>query len=267
MKIGIFDSGLGGLVVTKGIINQLPSFDTIYLGDTARVPYGNRSQATIYEFTLQAVDYLFKHDCQIIIVACNTASAEALRKIQQEYLPQSYPDRRVLGVLIPAAEAAVEATVSKRVGILATQATVSSNAFEREIHKLDPSVFVFQNPAPLLVPLIENDGIRYIHPVLRDYLAPLLAQSIDTLILGSTHYSLIKDSVRQIAGPHVTLVSADETTPEKLKNYLDRHRDHESKLTQLSNHRYCVTDLNKTTTMLAQTVMKQSIHLELVSLN
>src|SRR4051812_1807244 len=156
MKIGVFDSGLGGLIIAHSLTSQLPDYDYLYLGDTARVPYGNRSQDTVYKFTLQAVKYLLDQDCELVIIACNTASAEALRRIQQDYLPEHYPDRRVLGVLIPAAEAAAAATKTGHIGVIATSGTIASGAFNREILKLRPKANISSNPAPLLVPLIEN---------------------------------------------------------------------------------------------------------------
>ena len=138
MKIGVFDSGLGGLLITKALVKNLPQYDYVYLGDTQRVPYGNRSHETIYRFLKEAVNYLFKYGCGLIVVACNTASAEALRRIQQEYLPRHYPNRRVLGVIIPTAEAALRSAHAKRIGILATQATVGSAAYVRELKKIRP---------------------------------------------------------------------------------------------------------------------------------
>src|SRR6185437_6403740 len=152
MKIGVFDSGLGGLIVTHGILQTLPEYDYLYLGDTARVPYGNRSHETVYRFTREAVDYLFAQDCRLIVIACNTASAEAVGRIQKEYLPARYPGRQVLGVLIPAAETAVAASVTGRIGVLATAGTVQSETFVHQIAKLRPEAQVFQQAAPLLVP-------------------------------------------------------------------------------------------------------------------
>jgi glutamate racemase len=139
MKIGIFDSGLGGLFVARALVKNLPQYDYVYLGDTQRVPYGNRSHETVYQFLREAVDYLFAHDCELIIVACNTASAKALRRIQQEYLPKHYPQRRVLGIIIPTAEAALKNDTTRRIGLLATQGTVDSNAYVKELKKIRPN--------------------------------------------------------------------------------------------------------------------------------
>jgi glutamate racemase len=262
MKIGIFDSGLGGLLITHRLIQALPEYDYLYIGDTARVPYGNRSEETIYNFTLQAVEYLFAQDCGLIVIACNTASAKALRRIQQEYLPKHYPDRRVLGVLIPAAEAAVAATKSRRVGLIATRGTVASRTFDNELRKLDPQVTLTSNPAPLLVPLVENDGLKWAGPILEEYLAPLA--STDTLILGCTHYPYMKDVIRQKVGEKVAVVSQDEIVPPKLANYLSRHPDLERKLSKGGRRQFQVTDVTDDTRKLARELFSEPIDLELI---
>ncbi|MBU6389465.1 aspartate/glutamate racemase family protein, partial [Patescibacteria group bacterium] len=176
MKIGVFDSGLGGLLITRSLTYTLPEYDYLYLGDTAHLPYGNRSQESIYQLTRRAVLYLCKEGCGLIIIACNTASAEALRRIQQYDIPAAFPDRRVLGVLVPAAEAAVTAAGQHgQIGILATASTVRSGAYLREIQKLAPAMIIRQQEAPLLVPLIENNEPEQIEPVLNRYLEPLIA--------------------------------------------------------------------------------------------
>lgn len=259
MKIGLFDSGLGGLIVTHSVVAALPQYDYVYLGDTARVPYGNRSQEVIYDFTLSAVKFLFQQGCQLVIIACNTASAEALRKIQQEYLPAHYPDRRVLGVLIPAAEEAVQQTRNDNIGVIATRSTVDSGAYLKEIHKLAPHATVTQQTAPLLVPLIENNALQYASPMLDDYLAPLLAANIDTLILGCTHYPLLKQQIQQKVGEGVQLISQDDIIPAKLAAYLQRHSEIEGKLTQNVTQQFFTTDINPTTQEVATTLFEQSV--------
>ena len=207
--VGIFDSGFGGLDITKEIVKVLPEYNYVYLGDTARAPYGSRSQELIYKFTAQAVDFLFKQNCRLIILACNTASSEALRKIQQEYLPKYYPEKKVLGVIIPTVEAAISLTKNNRIGVIATQGTVNSRAFEREFKKLNPNISVFQKSCPLLVPIVEtgehNSEIANI--ALKNYLNPLIKQDIDTLILGCTHYGLLKDKIRAIIGKNINLIT------------------------------------------------------------
>ena len=154
--IGVFDSGFGGLSILRNIVKALPAYDYIYLGDTARTPYGARSGEIVHKFTWQAVNFLFRKECELIILACNTASGEALRKIQMEELPKKYPGKRVLGVIIPASEEAAAKTVNNKIGVLATNGAVKSDAFKRELKKLNPKIQVFQSPAPLLVPLEKN---------------------------------------------------------------------------------------------------------------
>lgn len=241
MKIGVFDSGLGGLAIAQSIIRELPQYDYLYLGDTKRVPYGNRSQEAIHEFVGEALDYLFEHDCQIVILACNTASAEALRKSQQQYLPTRFPDRRVLGVLIPAVEAAVDHIKSGCIGVIATPSTVESGSYEREVERLAPGTRVISKATPLLVPLVENDGLKYVDAVLQEYLETFAGTSVDALILGCTHYCHIKESIRKLV--QCPVVSQDEVVPAKFADYLKRHPEHEDRLSTGGSRRYTVTDL------------------------
>lgn len=266
MKIGIFDSGLGGLIVTHGLIQALPEYDYVYLGDTARVPYGNRGEETIFEFTREAVERLFTEGCALVVIACNTASAEALRKIQEEYLLTHFPGRRVLGVLIPAAEAAVECTTSGRIGVLATTGTVASRAYEREISKLSPEARVFQVAAPLLVPIIENSALKYAPPILQDYLAPLRANDIDTLVLGCTHYPYLMAEIQGIVGDSVAIVSADKVVPAKLAGYLHQHLEITSQLSKGASRRYLLTDIAPSTRTVAETLYGGPVSFERITL-
>ena len=267
MNIGLFDSGLGGLIVTHSLIQAMPEYNYVYLGDTARVPYGNRSQATIYEFTKSGVEYLFEQGCHLVILACNTASAEALRKLQTEYLPQHYPDRRILGVLVPAAEEVVTTTKKRKVGVIATQGTVSSEAYIRQIQRLDSSVEVFQQATPLLVPLVENNALKYADPILDDYLAPLVKQGIDTLVLGCTHYPLFKTLIRSKVGDTVRVLSQDEYIPIKLTEYLARHPDIDQRLSKDGTYQFFVTDNAPSTASVARYLFGESVNLQKVTLN
>jgi len=244
MKIGIFDSGLGGLVVTKAIISRLPKYDILYLGDTKRVPYGNRSQQTIYDFTVQAVKFLFAQNCQLVILACNTASAQALRKIQQELLPQAFPGKRVLGVVIPTLEAVSQNPQAKKVGVLATESTASSHIYRAELKKLNPKLKVLETAAPLLVPIIENNAEKFAEPFLKEYLKPILKFQSDSLVLGCTHYPILKKQIKQLLPKKVKIYSQEEIIPEKLENYLKRHPEIESKLSKKGSHEFMATDLN-----------------------
>jgi glutamate racemase len=251
MKIGVFDSGLGGLIIMRSIIKLLPQYEYVYFGDTKHVPYGNRSEEAIYRYTESAIDFLFKQGCALIIIACNTASTEALRRIQQEYLLKRYPDRRVLGVIIPTAEECIDVR-SKRIGLLATIATVRSVAYIRELKKLDPGITIFQKPAPLLAPMIENDGLKWLKPIVQDYLRTLLARRVDTILLACTHYPLIKTMIRQIVGKKIRVISQDELLPKKLKDYLKRHPEIEKTLAKNKKRTFYATDVTPTLKALAQ---------------
>ncbi len=224
MKIGIFDSGLGGLIVAKAVRQKMPQYDYVYLGDTKRVPYGNRSHQAVYEFTKQGVEYLFeKENCAIVIIACNTASARALRRIQREY---ENKNKKVLGVLIPAAE---EAAKYSRVGVVATLGTVSSNTFPKEIKKINRSVQVFQNAAPMLVPLIEEGENKLAEVFLEKYLKPFKNKKLKALVLGCTHYPILKKEFKKLL-PKVIIISQDEIIPKKLREYLEKHKEISKKL-------------------------------------
>ncbi len=251
MKIGIFDSGLGGLMIAKHIVRALPAYDFIYLGDTERAPYGNRSPQVVYAFLQEAVEFLFSKDCALVIVACNTASAQALRRIQREYLPRHHPARRVLGVLVPTVEAVV-ASGAHRVGVLATAGTVATGAFTRELKKAAPAAKVWERAAPLLVPMIELDELAHVDAVLARYLSPLLAKHIDTLILGCTHYPLVARRIRKLVGPNVRVVAQTDLIGGKLFRYLARHPEIERTLSRRGKVALLVTDLTPTFAALAR---------------
>jgi glutamate racemase len=243
MKIGIFDSGLGGLIVTKSIVKAMPEYDYVYLGDTKRVPYGNRSHEAVFEFTKECVDYLFrKENCAIVLVACNTASARALRKIQQEYLPKNFPERKVLGVLIPAAEECVK---FDRIGVLGTSGTVASNTFSREILKLNKKARIFQNAAPMLVPLAEEGEEKKAAPFIKKYLRPFVNKKLDALVLGCTHYPIFKSQIKKLLPRGVKIISQDEVIPRKLKDYFARHPEIENKLSKNKKIKILITDKTK----------------------
>jgi len=245
MKIGIFDSGLGGLIIARAIREMLPQYDYVYLGDTKRVPYGNRTPETVYQFTKEATDYLFaKENCAIVILACNTASARALRRIQRDY---KNTNKKVLGVLIPAAE---EASNFERVGVLGTRGTVASNTFVKEIKKLNKKCKVYQNPAPALVPLAEEGENLLAIPFIKKYLKPLSDKNIDVLVLGCTHYPIFKKEIKKIlmksarhAKGGVEIISQDEIIPKKLKEYLENHAEITKKLSKHKTVKILVTDI------------------------
>jgi len=230
--IGFFDSGFGGLHVLRGVVKRLPQYDYLYLGDSARAPYGPRSSEEVYAFTKQGVEFLFAHGAGLVVLACNTASSEALRKLQSDYAAD--PKKKVLGVLIPFAEAAAAQTRIKRVGVIATEGTVRSGSFVREITKVDPAIQVFQSASPLLVPLVEagRQDSEEADALIRGYVAPLLAEKIDTLVLGCTHYGILEEKIRAAVGPEMRIISERDVVPEKLAEYLKRHPDIEARLTR-----------------------------------
>ena len=249
--IGFFDSGFGGLTILKEVMgagtkagSSLSKYDMMYLGDTARTPYGNHSPEKIYRYTVEAVYYLFQQGCELVILACFTASANALRKIQQEWLPEHYPERRVLGVLIPTAEEAVTETKNGRVGILGTRATVNSGALSAELLKRRPDLQIFSQAAPLLVPLIEEGWTKKVETkkILRYYLKPLKDKKIDTLILACTHYPVLIKDIQAMMGKSVKVFHPGKAENKSLVGYLQRHPEIEEKLGQNSQRLFFSTD-------------------------
>ena len=223
-QIGVFDSGLGGLTVLKKFLRLVPGYHYLYLGDTARVPYGDKSPETIYKYVTEAVEFLFKKNCHLVIIACNTASAQALRKLQQEWLPLHYPNRRVLGVIRPLAEEAAKQKNGKKIGLIGTKATISSNSYNLEIKHLNPKLKVMGQSAPLLVPLIEDGHANKpeTNLILHGYLKPL--KNIDVLILACTHYPYLQKQIKNIMGPKVIILDTGKIIAKSLKDYLERHK-------------------------------------------
>lgn len=226
--IGVFDSGFGGLTVLEALLKKIPQYDYLYLGDNARAPYGGRSQETIYEYTREAVDFLFAEGCTLVVLACNTASAQALRKIQTEYLPKKYPGRNVLGVIRPLVEAVANDKKIKRVGVIGTRATIESCAYEHELKKLNPNLEIFSQSAPLLVPLIEEgwQSKPETKRILKKYLQPLKIKQIDSLILGCTHYPILYADICRIMTRRCQVYHPGEIIADSLKNYIDRHPEY-----------------------------------------
>lgn len=251
-SIGVFDSGFGGIHILKSIVKELPEYNYVYLGDTARSPYGTRSQEIIYEFTKQAVDFLFENNCELVVFACNTASAEALHKIQQEYLPKKYPNKKVLGVLIPLAEEAFNKTKNKKIGIMATSGTVHSNAFVREINKLNKEIKITQKACPLLVPIVEcgEKDSPATEIIIKNYLKHFNKKNIDTLILGCTHYGILENKIKKIIGSNVKIICASHIVPKKLRSYLEKHDELEKLLKKNSKVDFYSTDITETFTLL-----------------
>jgi len=244
--IGVFDSGYGGLTVLQQLVTTLPEYDFIYLGDNARAPYGNRSFETVYHYTLEAVQWFFKQGCPLVILACNTASAKALRTIQQKDLPKMNGEKRVLGVIRPTTEIIGNFSKSGSVGILATAGTVLSESYPIEIKKFFPSANTFQQACPLWVPLIENNehdkpGADYF---VKKYIDELLSQSgdIDTILLACTHYPLIRKKIEQHIPPSMQIVTQGEIVARSLLDYLKRHPEIDEKCSKHGLRKFYTTD-------------------------
>jgi glutamate racemase len=244
--IGVFDSGYGGLTILKELKKQLPQYDYIYLGDNARAPYGTRSFETVYEYTLEAVKWFFEQGCELVILACNTASAKALRNIQQLDLPHIAPDKRVLGVIRPSSEVLGNFSQTGAVGIMATTGTVLSESYLLEMAKFFPKVKVYQQACPMWVPLIENG--EYEQPgadyFVKAYLDALFSQSedIDTILLACTHYPLLEAKIKSHLPLGVKIISQGDIVAQSLAQYLDNHPEMAQKCSQRSQIQFFTTD-------------------------
>ena len=244
--IGIFDSGYGGLTILDAIRKELPQYDYLYLGDNARAPYGPRSFNIVYRFTLEAVKYLFEQGCQLVILACNTASAKALRTIQQNDLPNIDNTRRVLGVIRPTVEKIGDISKSGNIGILGTVGTVQSRSYDMEINKLHPDFNVYSQSCPLWVPLVENleansDGADYF---VEKYIKSLLSQNdnIDSIILGCTHYPILIDKIKKFTPSHINIVEQGSIVAKSLTDYLERHPEIESRCSKNGKCTFLTTE-------------------------
>lgn len=269
--IGVFDSGYGGLTILSKFKEILPHNDFIYLGDNARTPYGTRSFEIVYEFTLQAVTRLFELGCHLVILACNTASAKALRSIQINNLPQIDPDRRVLGVIRSTVECIDSITQSKHVGILATSGTIKSESYIMEVHKLFPEIKVTGQACPMWVPLVEYNeaqapGADYF---VKKYIDELLAKDnqIDTIILGCTHYPLLLPKIKQYVPKGIHIVSQGELVAKSLQDYLKRHPEMDARCTRGGTCTYFTTEAEEKFADSASTFLNESIQVSHLDLN
>lgn len=268
--IGVFDSGYGGLTILRQIRQILPQHNFLYLGDNARAPYGPHSFEVIYKYTLQAVEALFAHGCPIVIVACNTASAKALRTIQQIDLPRIDPARRVLGVIRPTVEAVGPLTKTRHVGLLATAGTVNSQSYTLEIRKLWPDIQVTSQACPMWVPLVENyefdsPGADYfvkkrIEGILR------IDPRIDALILGCTHYPLLMNKILKYTPPGVRIIPQGEYVAQSLANYLERHPEIDSQIDRQGECRYLTTESPQKFRQSAALFMHETVEVEQIEL-
>lgn len=268
--IGVFDSGYGGLTILSKIRELLPQYDYIYLGDNARAPYGTRSFEIVYDFTRQAVHRLFEMGCSLVILACNTASAKALRSIQQHDLPQWDATRRVLGVIRPTVECIGQVTRSRHVGVLATAGTIKSESYPLEIHKLFPDITVYGQACPLWVPLVENneamgDGADYF---VRKYIAELLQKDerMDTVILGCTHYPLLLPKIRRYMPTDVAVVAQGGLVADSLKDYLRRHPEMDVRCTRGGTCTYCTTEAEEKFSESASAFLNEAVDVRRVTL-
>lgn len=268
--IGVFDSGYGGLTILDKIREVLPEYDYIYLGDNARAPYGTRSFEVVYEFTRQAVSKLFDMGCHLVILACNTASAKALRSIQMNDLPNIDPARRVLGVIRPTVECIGNITQNQHIGILATAGTVKSESYPLEIHKLFPDIQVSGVACPMWVSLVENnesqnEGADYF---IRKYIDQLLTKDpqIDTVILGCTHFPILLPKIRQYIPEHISVISQGEYVAQSLKDYLRRHPEMDAKCTKNGNCSFYTTEAEEKFTESASTFLQQQIRVKHITL-
>lgn len=235
--IGIFDSGIGGLSYAKQLHRVLPEYDTVYLGDQLRVPYGGRSQDAIQQFSEECVSKLWRLGAKLVVIACNTASAEALR-----YLQQKYPEKKILGILIPGVESALE--IQGSIGVVATQGTILSHAYKKEVFKRDSGRKVFEITSPLLVPFIEErmEKSPECRKICKNYLRPLKDAGIRSLILGCTHYPHMQEVFKKIMGPQVYIIDSGKVAAEKLVEYLENHPEVECQLTKKENKDFYTTD-------------------------
>ena len=268
--IGVFDSGYGGLTILDKIREVLPEYDYIYLGDNARAPYGTRSFEVVYEFTRQAVNKLFDMGCHLVILACNTASAKALRSIQMNDLPQIDPARRVLGVIRPTVECVGEISKNQHIGVLATAGTIKSESYPLEIHKLFPEIQVSGTACPMWVSLVENnesqdEGADYF---IRKYIDQLLSKDpqIDTVILGCTHFPILLPKIRQYFPDHISVITQGEYVAESLKDYLKRHPEMDAKCTKNGNCQFYTTEAEEKFSESASTFLKQQISVKHITL-
>ena len=268
--IGVFDSGYGGLTILDKIREVLPEYDYIYLGDNARAPYGTRSFEVVYEFTRQAVNKLFDMGCHLVILACNTASAKALRSIQMNDLPQIDPARPVLGVIRPTVECIGEISKNQHIGVLATAGTIKSESYPLEIHKLFPEIQVSGTACPMWVSLVENnesqdEGADYF---IRKYIDQLLSKDpqIDTVILGCTHFPILLPKIRQYIPDHISVIAQGEYVAESLKDYLKRHPEMDAKCTKNGNCQFYTTEAEEKFSESASTFLKQQISVKHITL-
>lgn len=261
MKIGVFDSGLGGLIITGSFIKEMGEYDYLYLGDTKNLPYGEKKSSEILMMTIKGIEFLIKNDCKIIIVACNTATCVALRYIQQIYIPEYYPEIKVLGVVVPTVEEAI-ASSKKRIGVVATNSTINSHIYDIEIKKINPEIEVQEVASPGLVPAIEGNDFALADELVTQYIKKF--SDIDSLILGCTHYPILKDIFKKHLPENVHIISQDNFMGSKLKEYLGRHKEIESCLCKNSHYEFMVTKFDEHNESVAKKIMPEILISEIL---
>ena len=260
--IGIFDSGIGGLTVVRSLMEQLPGYDIIYFGDTARTPYGSKSPETVVGYALENTELLLSRGAKIIVMACNTASSVAADSVAKRYAIPMFE------VVTPATEQAVKASGKLKVGVIGTRATVNSGIYEKKIKELNPEIKVYSTACPLLVPLVEEGWLKKPETVMiiKKYLQPLKVRQIDTLILGCTHYPLLKDKILRKIGKKITIIDSSIAVAEKVKDFLDTHTEVDKLLTKKGEFRLFVSDVTDQFEKTAKTTLKRNVLLEHVKI-
>ena len=260
--IGIFDSGIGGLTVLRTLMEKLPGYDFIYFGDIARVPYGSKSRATIVQYTLQNVDFLIQKGAKMVVMACNTASSIATEDVVKRF------DMPIFDVIAPAVEQVIKMSKTFKIGVIGTRATVKSGIYESKIKELKPEANVYSVPCPLLVPLVEEGWLKKPETtmIIKKYLHPLKVRQIDTLILGCTHYPLLKKIIQKKIGKRVNLIDSSVTVAGKVKGFLEKHTDVDHLLTKNGAIRFFVSDVTPQYETTANQILKRNVHFELVNI-
>ena len=256
--IGIFDSGVGGLTVARAIIKLLPDYDMVYYGDTARTPYGSKSPETVIKYALEDTDFLLKQDARIIVIACNTASSVAFTKVVERF------EAPVFEVISPAVEFSVQNSKTFRFGVIGTVATINSDIYKKKIQALNSAAKVYSNPCPLLVPLVEEGWLKkpVTAMIVKKYLHPLKVRQIDTLILGCTHYPLLKNVIQKKIGKKVNITDSSYAVAQKIKIFLNNHPEIDRLMSKKGTTRIFVSDVTKRFANLAKTTLKKNVHLE-----
>ncbi|MFH2064025.1 MAG: glutamate racemase [Pseudomonadota bacterium] len=256
--IGIFDSGLGGLTVVRAVMKQLPEYDIVYFGDTARTPYGTKSRKTVIGYSFENTDFLVRMGAKMIIIACNTASSFATHQLSEAYkLP-------IFEVITPAIEKALSTTRKYKIGVIGTRATISSNIYEQKIMEQHPEAHVYSSACPLLVPLVEEGWLSKpeTRMIVKKYLLPLKGKQIDTLILGCTHYPLLKDIIQHKIGKRVNIIDSSISIASRIKTYIQNSPEIEASLSKNGQSKFYVSDITDQFKLTAQKILKKTIHLE-----